>query len=177
MQTVLIVIHLLIVIALVGVVLIQRSEGGGLGIGGGSGFMTARGTKNALTRLTAILALCFFATSIALVVLDSVSNPAADIINRIPAKETQVPTQNTPSTATEQIPTGEGQAPANNANQPAGSNSQVMKTRRATKARQRRMLKNLPQMAINQLRLRKIRFRSNRKIRYQTTKRGIGILF
>jgi len=122
MQTVLIVIHLLIVIALVGVVLIQRSEGGGLGIGGGSGFMTARGTKNALTRLTAILALCFFATSIALVVLDSVSNPAADIINRIPAKETQVPTQNTPSTATEQIPTGEGQAPANNANQPAGSN-------------------------------------------------------
>ena len=121
MQTVLIVIHLLIVIALVGVVLIQRSEGGGLGIGGGSGFMTARGTKNALTRLTAILALCFFATSIALVVLDSVSNPAADIINRIPAKETQAPTQNTPSTATEQIPTGEGQAPTNNANQPAGS--------------------------------------------------------
>ena len=122
MQTVLIVIHLLIVIALVGVVLIQRSEGGGLGIGGGSGFMTARGTKNALTRLTAILALCFFATSIALVVLDSVSNSTADIINRIPAKDTKAPTQNTPSTATEQIPTGEGQAPANNANQPAGSN-------------------------------------------------------
>ena len=121
MQTVLIVIHLLIVIALVGVVLIQRSEGGGLGIGGGSGFMTARGTKNALTRLTAILALCFFATSIALVVLDSVSNPAADIINRIPAKDTQAPTQTTPSTTSGQIPTGQGETPANNANQPAGS--------------------------------------------------------
>ncbi|MHC5306866.1 preprotein translocase subunit SecG [Bartonella sp. LJL80] len=91
MQTVLIVIHLLIVIALVGVVLIQRSEGGGLGIGGGSGFMTARGTKNALTRLTAILAICFFATSIILVVVDSVSNPASDILNRIPTTEGQAP--------------------------------------------------------------------------------------
>ena len=55
MQTVLIVIHLMIVLALVGVVLLQRSEGGGLGIGGGSGFMTARGAANALTRSTSIL--------------------------------------------------------------------------------------------------------------------------
>ena len=53
--------------------------------------------------------------------LCSVSNPAADIINRIPAKETKAPTQNTPSTATEQIPTGVGGTPANNANQPTGS--------------------------------------------------------
>ncbi len=62
MQTVLIVIHLMIVLALVGIVLIQRSEGGGLGIGGGSGFMSARGTANALTRTTAILATLFFIT-------------------------------------------------------------------------------------------------------------------
>ena len=55
METVLIVIHLMVVLALVGVVLLQRSEGGGLGIGGGSGFMTARGAANALTRATAIL--------------------------------------------------------------------------------------------------------------------------
>ena len=66
MQTVLIVIHLMIVLALVGVVLIQRSEGGGLGIGGGSGFMSARGTANALTRTTAILAVLFFMTSLGL---------------------------------------------------------------------------------------------------------------
>jgi preprotein translocase subunit SecG len=66
MQTVIIVIHLLIVIAMVGVVLMQRSEGGGLGIGGGSGFMSARGAANALTRTTAILAAAFFATSLAL---------------------------------------------------------------------------------------------------------------
>ena len=44
MQTVLIVIHLMIVLAMIGVVLLQRSEGGGLGMGGGGGFMTTRGT-------------------------------------------------------------------------------------------------------------------------------------
>ncbi|WP_297322734.1 preprotein translocase subunit SecG [uncultured Bartonella sp.] len=114
MQTVLIVIHLLVVIALVGVVLIQRSEGGGLGIGGGSGFMTARGTKNALTRLTAILALCFFMTSIGLVVLDSISNPASDIIKRIPVTDTKTPDKAEPA-ATQ--PAG-GQAPADNTKQP-----------------------------------------------------------
>jgi len=84
MQTVVIVIHLLIVIALVGVVLIQRSEGGGLGIGGGSGFMTARGTKNALTRLTAILAGCFFLTSIVLTILQTTSsNAPRNLLDRL----------------------------------------------------------------------------------------------
>lgn len=122
MQTVLIVIHLLIVIALVGVVLIQRSEGGGLGIGGGSGFMTARGTKNALTRLTAILALCFFATSIALVVLDSISNPAADIINRIPVTDKKTPAV-TPVTPSQAIPSStNGQLPTDNSKQPEADN-------------------------------------------------------
>ncbi|KXF77352.1 preprotein translocase subunit SecG [Paramesorhizobium deserti] len=94
MQTVLIVVHLLIVLALVGVVLIQRSEGGGLGIGGGSGFMTARGAANALTRTTAILAAAFFATSIALTILARYGERPTDILNRIPAAtgtQTQTP--------------------------------------------------------------------------------------
>ncbi len=74
MQTVLIIIHLIIVLALIGVVLLQRSEGGGMGLGGGggggvSGFMTGRGQANALTRATAILAGLFFVTSIALTVM------------------------------------------------------------------------------------------------------------
>ncbi|BBE71038.1 preprotein translocase subunit SecG [Oharaeibacter diazotrophicus] len=86
MQTVLLVVHLMVVIALVGVVLLQRSEGGALGIGGGGGFMTSRGTANVLTRTTAILATIFFVTSIALTILprfigggsilDSVGGPA-----------------------------------------------------------------------------------------------------
>ena len=74
MQTVLIIVHLIIVLALIGVVLLQRSEGGGMGLGGGggggvSGFMTGRGQANALTRATAILAALFFVTSIALTIM------------------------------------------------------------------------------------------------------------
>jgi preprotein translocase subunit SecG len=65
------VVHVLIALTLIGVVLLQKSEGGALGMGGGgmSGFMTGRTTANLLTRTTAILAACFFATSIALAVL------------------------------------------------------------------------------------------------------------
>jgi preprotein translocase subunit SecG len=69
MQTVLIVVHLMIVVTLVAVVLLQRSEGGALGVGGGSGFMTGRGQANVLTRATAILAALFFVTSLGLTVL------------------------------------------------------------------------------------------------------------
>ncbi|TBW37063.1 preprotein translocase subunit SecG [Siculibacillus lacustris] len=68
METVIIVIHLMLVLALVGVVLLQKSEGGALGIGGG-GFMSSRGTANVLTRTTAILGAGFFATSLVLAVL------------------------------------------------------------------------------------------------------------
>ncbi|SSC66599.1 preprotein translocase subunit SecG [Ciceribacter selenitireducens] len=85
MQTVLIVVHLMIVLALVGVVLIQRSEGGGLGVGGGSGFMSARGTANALTRTTAILATLFFITSLGLGLLARYESKPTDILDRIPA--------------------------------------------------------------------------------------------
>ena len=85
MQTVIIVIHLMVVLALVGVVLLQRSEGGGLGIGGGSGFMTARGAANALTRATAILAAAFFVTSLGLSILARYSEQPIDILDRLPA--------------------------------------------------------------------------------------------
>lgn len=89
MQNVLIVIHLLIVLALVGVVLVQRSEGGGLGIGGGSGFMSARGTANALTRVTAILATIFFITSLGLGLLARYESRPTDILDRLPATQGQ----------------------------------------------------------------------------------------
>src|SRR5215470_17961101 len=64
-------VHVLIAIALVGVVLLQKSEGGALGMGGGgmSGFMTGRSTANLLTRATAILAAGFMTTSVLLVVV------------------------------------------------------------------------------------------------------------
>ena len=89
MQTVIIVVHLMIVLALVGVVLLQRSEGGGLGIGGGSGFMTARGAANALTRATAILAAAFFVTSLGLSILARYGEKPIDILDRLPAGQSE----------------------------------------------------------------------------------------
>jgi preprotein translocase subunit SecG len=80
MQQVVIVIHLMLVLALIGVVLLQRSEGGGLGIGGGGGFMTSRGTANVLTRATAILAGLFFATSLLLSILAGFNRAPTSII-------------------------------------------------------------------------------------------------
>ena len=75
MTTVLLLIHVMVAVALVGVVLLQRSEGGALGIGGGGGggggFMTGRGAGSALTKTTAILAACFFVTSLSLSILAS----------------------------------------------------------------------------------------------------------
>jgi preprotein translocase subunit SecG len=69
MLTFIIVIHLMIVLAMCGLVLLQKSEGGGLGVGSGGGFMSSRGSTNVLTRSTAVLAACFFATSLLLSVI------------------------------------------------------------------------------------------------------------
>jgi preprotein translocase subunit SecG len=81
MSTVLLLIHVMVAVALVGVVLLQRSEGGALGIGGGGGgFMTGRSAGNALTKTTAVLAACFFATSLALSILASHQAPAPTIL-------------------------------------------------------------------------------------------------
>jgi len=83
MANVLIVAYLLIVLALIAVILLQRSEGGGLGIGGGSnGFMTARGSANVLTRTTAILAALFFATAIGLTILSELDRGSSSILDR-----------------------------------------------------------------------------------------------
>jgi preprotein translocase subunit SecG len=86
MQTVLIIVHLIIVLALIGVVLLQRSEGGGMGLGGSggggvSGFMTGRGQASALTRATAILAGLFFVTSIALTVMATSTRAPRSILD------------------------------------------------------------------------------------------------
>ncbi len=91
MQTVLIVFHLMVVIALVGTVLLQRSEGGALGVGGGGGFMTGRGQANALTRATAILGALFFATSLGLTLLANYNRAPKSIIDTAPASATHQP--------------------------------------------------------------------------------------
>lgn len=86
MIAVVLTIHILLCVALIGIVLLQRSEGGlgGLGGGGGGGFMSARGTANLLTRVTAMLAAGFMITSLALTILAGRSGPARSILDTAP---------------------------------------------------------------------------------------------
>ena len=91
MINVLLVIHLLIAIAMVGVILLQRSEGGALGIGGGSGggLMSGRAAGNLLTRTTAILATGFFLTSLGLALLANNRTQPSSIVDQAPAPQEQ----------------------------------------------------------------------------------------
>ncbi|MGE4482292.1 preprotein translocase subunit SecG [Acidocella sp.] len=115
MIKVLLVLHVFVTVALIGVVLIQRSEGGGLGLGGGQGmgnFMTGRGTANLLTRTTAILGTAFFVLSLALALLykgsttsgnaailngPAPASPSAPAPSGTPAAPATAPAANTPA--------------------------------------------------------------------------------
>lgn len=92
MQTVLLVIHLLITCAMIGVILIQRSEGG-MGLGGGTmgGLMTTRGSANFLTHTTAILVGCFLMTSLGLAILASHQSRPASILEQVPIEKPATP--------------------------------------------------------------------------------------
>ena len=144
MQTILLVIYLMVVVALIGVVLIQRSEGGGLGIGGGSGFMSARGTANALTRTTAILATLFFVLALGMGIIARWESQPTDILDRIPGttgtggvldalgggeqkQGTETNTNQTPATTgTDAVPTEGGAATgAGDASTTTGGNTGV----------------------------------------------------
>lgn len=127
MQTFLIVVHLLIVLALIAVVLLQRSEGG-LGLGGGgsggvSGFMTGRGQANALTRATAILAALFFTTSMALAYLAHHSAAPRSILDST-AQQGQTQQPDKPVTADNLLDTLRGGSPAPSAPQTAPQGGQ-----------------------------------------------------
>jgi len=97
MTTVVLVIHLMLAIAMIFIVLIQQSEGGGLGIGGSSGggmggFMTGRATANLLTRATAIIAAAFMLTSLLLSILaDQGRSSQRSIIDQLDSAPTNQP--------------------------------------------------------------------------------------
>jgi preprotein translocase subunit SecG len=107
-QNVVLAIHVLIAIGLVIVVLLQRSEGGGLGMGRADGFMSARGQANLLTRTTAILATIFFITSIALAILAGTHSKPSSFMEqgRPPAGQSAPPAA--PSTGTPPAPPAPG---------------------------------------------------------------------
>jgi preprotein translocase subunit SecG len=85
LSTILIVAYLLIVLALIAVILLQRSEGGGLGMGTSSnnGLISVRGSANLLTRTTAILAALFFATAVGLTILSKLERPTDSILDGV----------------------------------------------------------------------------------------------
>jgi preprotein translocase subunit SecG len=99
MIVLLFVIHVAIALAMVGVILLQKSEGGALGMGGGgmSGFMTGRSTANLLTRTTAILAAAFFATSVLLVVLSNSSGASRSLLDQGAPTTRETPVAPAPS--------------------------------------------------------------------------------
>ena len=94
MIAVITVVHLLIVLALIGTVLMQRSEGGALGIGGGGGGggggrFTSRGAGSALTRTTAFLAICFFVTSLSLAYLSRGDSGGSSVLDQVAPSQSQ----------------------------------------------------------------------------------------
>lgn len=98
MLSVVIAIHLMLVLAMIGVVLLQKSEGGGL-VSSTSGFMTGRGTANVLTRTTALLAAGFFLTSLALSLLAAHNRePVSLIPGGAPAQQAPGPSAPLPTT-------------------------------------------------------------------------------
>ncbi len=88
MEHVLLVIHLILTVTLIGLILIQKSEGGGLGLGTGGGgmgsFASAQSTKNAITKTTTIVAVCFFATSLILAIMASRGDHNKSILDAAP---------------------------------------------------------------------------------------------
>ena len=100
MLNVIIVIHLLLALAMVGVILLQRSEGGALGIGGGGGMMSSRAAGNLLTRMTAILATGFFVTSLALALLANAHGRQGSLMDA----PIDAPQQQQPAPQPEQAP-------------------------------------------------------------------------
>ncbi len=106
MTTVLLILHLFVTLALIGVVLIQRSEGGGLGIGSSQGmgsFMSGRGTANLLTRTTAILAGVFFVLSLTLALMSKGTTVRRSVLDAPSPTETSLPAA--PAPAVPKVPT------------------------------------------------------------------------
>ena len=88
MQNVVLIIHLLLAVTLIGLVLLQRSEGGGLGIGGGGGAMSGRAAASAMTKLTWILAIAFICTSLGLTILQVQKSSGSSVLDQLmPATE------------------------------------------------------------------------------------------
>lgn len=107
MENVILIVHLILAVCLIGVVLLQRSEGGGLGIGGGGGgAVSARGAATALGKITWIFAILFIGTSIGLTIIAAEKSATGSVVDRL---GTRAPAS--PATAPAPLPSGESLLP------------------------------------------------------------------
>lgn len=92
MENVILVIHLILALCLIGIVLLQRSEGGGLGMGGGGGgAMTGRQAANAMTKLTWFFAAAFLTTSVVLTIIAAQNSANSSVIDQLGVPAPSVP--------------------------------------------------------------------------------------
>lgn len=97
MENIVLSIHLILALSLIASVLLQRSEGGGLGMGGGDGAASGRGVANALTKLTWILAIGFLSTSLALTVIAAKKSGEGSVLDRLGLDGPAVSTETVPA--------------------------------------------------------------------------------
>lgn len=108
MENVILVIHLILALCLIGIVLLQRSEGGGLGMGGGGGdgAISARGAATALGKLTWIFAIAFICTSLALTVFARQNAASSSVVDGLSTEDLTPPAAEAPA-----LPSGDALLP------------------------------------------------------------------
>lgn len=112
MENVVLVIHLILALSLIGAVLLQRSEGGGLGIGGGGGATGARPAATAMGKFTWLLAIGFIATSIALTIISASNGAGSSVIDRLGGDDALTPPAvETPDLGDSLLPPSDSDAP------------------------------------------------------------------
>lgn len=111
MENIVLIVHLILALCLIGVVLLQRSEGGGLGMGGGGGVMSSRGAATALGKLTWLFAIAFIATSITLTVLAAKNAAGTSVIDQVAPAAPEAPAAPIAPAGTDLLPPAGGDAP------------------------------------------------------------------
>lgn len=117
MQNIILIVHLILALCLIGVVLLQRSEGGGLGIGGGGGVMSGRAPTTALGKLTWVFAIAFIATSITLTILAAQNAGDSSVLDRLGTS--RPPAEDAGDTSAPSLPGGDSLLPPSTGDAPA----------------------------------------------------------
>ncbi|RFP87631.1 preprotein translocase subunit SecG [Rhodobacteraceae bacterium 63075] len=108
MENVVLIVHLILALALIGIVLMQRSEGGGLGMGGGGGAQSGRSAATALGKLTWLLAIAFICTSISLTIIAAQKSSGGSVVDRLSDVTAPPPASDEPDETDDLLAPSEG---------------------------------------------------------------------